>query len=89
MAEKKKPGRPPAKAKPLPPAKVNISLQAQGRGEVEWDGKEVRVPAPGSWISFHGFGGMPIDEVVIPPEAVKKLCANTGHATPPTEVAAG
>ena len=87
MAEKKKPGRPPAAKKPLPPEELQVSLSSGGRGNVKWDGKEVRVPVPGSWISFPGFGGFDINEVIVPPEAVKALCQAVGYAPPPTEVA--
>ena len=86
MTEKKKPGRPPAAKKPLPPDTLQISLTARGRGNVKWDGKQLRVPAPGSWIAFPGHAGFPIDEIIVPVEAVKALCNAVGYAPPPTDV---
>ena len=76
----------PEPAAELPPDEIAISIRSGGRGNIKWDGKEVRVPAPGSWIAFHGFAGQPVDEVIIPPEAVEELCRNVGYAVPPTEV---
>ena len=70
----------------LPPGELNVSLSSGGRGIVKWDGKEVRVPVPGSWISFQGYAGFSVNEVIIPPEAVEELCRQVGYAVPPTEV---
>ena len=70
----------------LPPDALDVSLSSGGRGIVKWDGKEIRVPVPGSWMSFPGYSGFLFDEVIIPPEAVEELCRNVGYAVPPTEV---
>ena len=70
----------------LPPDQVDVSVSAGGRGIVKWDGKQVRVPTPGSWIAFQGHGGFPFDEIVIPEEVVADLCRQVGYAVPPTKV---
>ena len=76
----------PEAAAELPPDEVTVSLGPGGRGNIVWDGKQVRVKVPGSWIAFPGFAGQPVNEVIIPPEAVEELCRNVGYAVPPTEV---